>query len=62
MYALHYLKSSLKVQKVIPAHQILAFFVQIAYLAQNKHLHLAPTGYPTVNLPQKPEQTADQRK
>jgi hypothetical protein len=38
----HYLKSSQNVQNVLPAPQMLAFFAQIAYFAQNKHLHLAP--------------------
>lgn len=31
---------------VIPTHQILGFSVQIAYLAQNKHSHLALPGVP----------------
>jgi hypothetical protein len=40
-----YLKSSLNVQNLVPVHQILAFFAQIAYLAQNKYSHLASAGY-----------------
>jgi hypothetical protein len=41
---------------------MLAFFAQIAYLAQNKHSHLAPPGYPVVNMLPKPKLTADKRK